>query len=337
MFLLITLSLCGIHGFCQTKKQQVALATYDSALKQRSLKKIIRALVTLGNANKKDKPDSAYLTFILALKLADRFGLKSLRPQIYFALAEFHSESSDLKTAVAFFDSARNAALRNSDYTTVSDVLNMLGTLHLDVWNPKDAKALFEESYAIATKNGLNRQAGVALGNLARFSPDADSAIHQMKNAVALVIKGSYAGSELAEIYINIANRQKNPDSAICWYQMALRSAKEETYPVIAMQACNNMAYSLLEKGLASQATDLLKHTAIPLARADSNFDWLATLYDTWADMEGSRNNFREAWKLEKEAVKARAEAELRKSSRQVRLLIMLLDVKNKDLKISLT
>ena len=335
--ILLFISLLGPDALCGETRLARARNGYASALKQRPMHQIILALVELANAVKKDKPDSAYYKYTLALKLADRFAIKSLRPQIYFELAEFHGESSDLKTAVAYFDSARNAALRNGDYTTVSNVLNMLGTLHLDVWNPKDAKALFEESYAIALKNGLNRQAGVALGNLARFSSDADSSVHQMKNAVELVIKGTYAGSELAEIYINMANRQENPDSAIHWYQTALRSAKEETYPLIAMQACNNMAYSLLEKGQAGLATDLLKHTAIPLAKADSNFDWLATLYDTWADMEGSRNRFKEAWQLEKESVKARTEAELRKSSRQVQLLIMLLDVKNKDLKISLT
>lgn len=314
----------------------LAREKYNIALQHRSVSAIVSALIERGAALKTDHPDSAYLDLTLALKLANRFNLKTSVPVIFLTLAGIYASSADLKTAVAFYDSAKISALRIGDTASLVSALNLLGTLHFDLHNINEAKVLFTESYKTAMSCSLTSQAGVALGNLARFSDEPDSAVRKMQQAIVLLQQDKNNEHDRAWIYINIGNRMSNPDSAIRYYETAISAMQGMAdHPVIVMEAINNMAYSLLEKGKPEVADELLKKKAIPIALARKDYDWLATLYDTHADVKESQANFKEAFRLEKSAIKTRMLAESEKASQQVRLLLMLLDVRNKDVKIT--
>ncbi|MEI7501599.1 MAG: ATP-binding protein, partial [Bacteroidota bacterium] len=295
----------------------------------------ISALILTGDAYKKNNIDSAYKNYAYALKLADRFRLVKFRPKLFFELAMLQCQGYNFEMAVELFDSSKNAALRLGDFATVSNVLNMLGTLQFDLWSAREAKVLFDSSYAMAIKNHLYLQAGVALGNLARFIEDQDSAVVTMKKAVLLITEEGGIKNEAGYIYINIGNRMSNPDSAIIYFEKALQIGNDVPVPEITMVAYNNMAYCYLDKNNPAKASEILQKSAIPIAISDSNYDWLSTLYDTWSDVMAQKHDFHEAWRLQKEARKALVKAEKRKSANQVRLLIMLLEVKNKDLLLS--
>ena len=211
----------------------------------------------------------------------------------------------------------------------------MLGTLQLDLWSAREAKVLFDSAYTLAMKHNLYLQAGVALGNLAGFIAGQDSAVLTMKRAVSLMTSDGRVKPETGYIYINIGNGMSNPDSAIFYYDKALAAGSGAPVPEISMAAYNNLAYSYLDKNNPVKASEILQKSAIPMAISDSNYDWLSTLYDTWADVMVQKLDEHEALRLEKESKKALVEAEKRKSSNQVRLLIMLLEVKNKDLLLS--
>jgi len=325
-FIIISTNLTG-----QDTTGAYARQKYEQALKERSMHKIIRALYLTGNAYKKQNLDSAYITYDFALNLSKRFRINSFIPQLYFEMAMLQNRGFNYKAAVELFDSSRNTALRMGDVATVSNVLNMLGTLQLDLWNEEEARILFDSAYKIASKSHLFLQAGVALGNMARFYTNPDSAVIKMKQAISIIARSQGVHNESAYIYVNIGNLLSNPDSAIYYFEKAVKIGQHISLPEISYAAYNNMAYSYLDKNDPEKASGILERQAIPLAIGDSNFDWLATLYDTWSDVKAAQNDFSNAWNFEKEAWKAQAEAERRKSSSQVRLLIKLLEVGKKE------
>jgi two-component system, NarL family, sensor kinase len=334
---LITLFLCMANGgaYSQVTTMKTAQNAYNQALQSRSMHQIIRALMLTGDAYKKNNIDSAYKTYAFALKLSDRFGLEKFRPQLFSELAMLHCRGFNFAPAVALFDSSEKAALRLGDFAVVSNVLNMMGTLQLDLWSAREAKILFDSAYAIAMKHDLYLQAGVALANIASFINDQDSNVTTLKKAVSLMTKDGKIKPEAGYIYINIGSGMTNPDSAIFYYEKALSIGNEVSVPEITMGAYNNLAYSYLDKNDPGKASEFLKNKAIPVAVADSNYDWLSTLYDTWSDVAAANHDVHKALRLAKESRKALETAEKRKSSNQVRLLIMLLEVKNKDLLLS--
>jgi signal transduction histidine kinase len=338
------LTICAIllfSGFtnskalCNDRRIASAHNRYDSAVQQRSMHKIISACIALGDAYKGYKMDSAYLNYAIALKLANRFSIETPRSDIFYELAKLQYQVGNYKDAIVLFDSSRKSGMRQGNYSKVSSSMNMLGTLQMDIWNFTEAKKIFEEAYQLALINNLNREAGVALGNLSRFAENIDTAITVMKKAIRMIKAGVGERNEIGYIYINIGNRMSHPDSALKYYEQAVFVGQLGNDNFMLIQAWNNMAYSFLEKNMAGKADQLIGDSAIPTALADSNFEWLATLYDTWSDVKGAQHDYPGAWKMGKKAMKYRSMAEIKKSTDQVRFLIILLDLKNKDLLIS--
>ena len=92
------------------------------------------------------------------------------------------------------------------------------------------------------------------------------------------------------------------------------------------------MAYSYLDKKDVLRAEACLRDKAIPVAVEFKDNDWLASLYDTYADVCVQKGDFKKAWELQRKAMKARDIDNRQKGSEQVRLLAALLELKNKEL-----
>ncbi len=332
---LLIVGLMNLQAAGHNTQLASARKQYDSAIQQRSIYKIIRAYMAIGDGYKKRKIDSAYLNYANALKLSDRFSIQPVRPLIFYELAQLQRRGYNFKEAVALFDSAKNTAFRQGDWAVASNAINMLGTLQLDIWSKEEAKTLFEKAYYMALNHNLPRQAGVALGNLSRLTDNEAEAVKLMKSAIILIKSSSGALDEVGYIYINIGNRMTNPDSAIFYYEKAISIGEKGDYRDMLIDAWNNLAYSLLDKKQFREADVVIGKTAIPIARSESDFEWLAELYDTWSDVKAAQHDYSGAWQAEKEAMQARSEAEIKKSTEQVRLLVLLLDLKNKDLLIT--
>jgi len=127
-----------------------------------------------------------------------------------------------------------------------------------------------------------------------------------------------------------------NPDMALYYYSEAMRLANTIHSSEISMAVCNNEAYSYLDKNDWKNAENCLLSNAIPLARKELNYDWLASLYDTYTDVLTAAKRTDEALKYARLAYKTRGLAEQQSGAKQVRLLTMLLDVKNKELKLAM-
>ena len=118
------------------------------------------------------------------------------------------------------------------------------------------------------------------------------------------------AEEEIANNMINIGTRFMNPDSAICYFHTALEFGQENSLSEVNLGAYNNMAYSYLDLGELEKAEMCLQNFAIPMALQDSNYDWLSTLYDSYADVLMAKGDFRGAFRYERKSMESRIKSD---------------------------
>jgi signal transduction histidine kinase len=172
---------------------------------------------------------------------------------------------------------------------------------------------------------------GIALGSLARVQSDNTKAIKKQKEAIINLKKAKGTEQEIANIYINIGNRSNKSDTAIFYYRLALKLAKNGNLPKIEIGAYNNMAYSYLDLKNIAEAESSIIH-AIRLAIQIKDDDWLSTLYDSYGDILYQKEAYKDAVTWEKKAIGARIKADKKQASQQVRFLATRFEVKNKEL-----
>jgi signal transduction histidine kinase len=149
------------------------------------------------------------------------------------------------------------------------------------------------------------------------------------------IVKGGQGSeAEMATILDNIGYKQKKPDSALYFYKLALKLAIGADLSKNIISAYNNMAYGYLDKNDLKMAESCLRDHAIPLAIKEKDHDWLASLYDSYADVVIAQKDYRRAYELEKNAYLERDLDNKQKAADQVRLLASILDLNNKELMI---
>jgi two-component system, NarL family, sensor kinase len=150
----------------------------------------------------------------------------------------------------------------------------------------------------------------------------------------AIKILEQVRGTEMerTQFLLNLGANQTDPDSALAFYRaaLALSGQGRNNIPVIAIY--NNMAYSWLDKGDIVNATRCILEEAIPLARSAGNYDWLSTLYDSYADILIAQRSFDQAVRWLRQSAEARRLSDQVMSKRQVRMLNAMLDLNRKNL-----
>ncbi|MDP4280999.1 MAG: ATP-binding protein [Bacteroidota bacterium] len=297
-------------------------------------KALIKANIILGTALMTEQTDSGYFYLSEAMKISSQYGINEFMQEIYYNLSKIYTESMDYKMAMIYLDSVLHTGKNMSRFDLISNAYNDLGVLKLNLHDNEDAKRLFDNSLRIATVHSLKKQIGVALGNLARLENDPKIVKTLMRKALNVLQQTTGAESAIAQLKIDIGNRCDDPDSAIFYYKSAINAVDTGSSDEILLIAYNNLAYSYIDKKEVKQAECFLVNRAIPIAEKWKNFDWLATLYDTYSDVLLAENKPHEAAMAEKKSYKCRETAYDLKVTGQLRLLSVLLDVKDKELRI---
>jgi signal transduction histidine kinase len=295
---------------------------------------LAKAFILMGIVYTNKRNDSSYFYYSEAMKIVEKFKLSVLKPYLFYNFSTLYYASHDYKMTTVLLDSAIRFAVKEKDFVILSNTYNSLGSLKFDLHDEEGAKAMFDSSYKIAKKNKLFKQMGVSLGNLASFEPDPIKAIQIQKQAIGLLEKSTGTKIAKALILINIGSQLSNNDSSIKYYKSAIHSVDPSGSNEVKIAALNNMAYRYLSKKDYRNAENCLISEAIPIAEKENNFDWMSTLYDSYADVLKSQGRLDDAFTYEKKANKNRKEADKHQAADQVRLLGVLLDVKNKELKI---
>jgi len=309
---------------CAKSAMAFAIITDDPEIRS-------RALLLLGNRFLKKHPDTSYLIYLQALTIADSFDLTNLKSTCYYNLGSILLKAFDTKQAIIFLDSAITIGLRSNKMKNVINGLNLLGTIHEDLGNLSRAKELFDSSFFLAQSTNNYHSMGVALNNLASFADSPDSIISLHKKALTYLELCPGAIHEMGVTYSNLGCSFTDPDSNIYYCKKAIMIGETYSFPLITISANNNLAYGYLYKEDLKRSEVCLLQNAIPLAKKINNIDWLATLYDSYADILAAKGDYRKAFQFMKESLYAREEASLQLAREQNRLLLSILEMKRKE------
>lgn len=287
----------------------------------------------LGKAYHQSNMDSSLYFLNMALQIADSSNLEDKKLYIFYDLASLYNSANDYQTAMSLMDSSIRLAEKVQDPVGIANGYIFLGTIKYNVQDFENARALYDSALHVAKRNTLYKQMGVAIGNLAKrpFEEDTIKIKSMLKEALSYLEKENVE-EQLAQTYINIGLQSKDPDSAIYFYKMALKYSLNANLPKITFGAYNNMAYSYLEKKDLIRAEACMRDEAIPAALKISDYSWLASLYDTYADICLEKNDYKSAFEFQRKAMKALKTDNRLKGAEQVRRLAALYELKNKQL-----
>ena len=291
---------------------------------------MVISLNAMGNAYNAPRKDSSFYFYSKAARMADSCKLDNMLSRIILNLGMIYIDASNFKSAAVFVDSSIMLAEKYQQSGVLADAFNAMGLIRIENLDSSGSKQSFEKAFEIAKKNNLSRQCGNALANLALFELNIDVSRELLTKALRYYQGGPGMEEEIATTSVNLGSRQINTDSAIIYYQTAINIAGPADLNGVVISACNNLAYAYLDKKEIAEAENCLK-TAIPLAMKLKNSDWLATLYDSYADVLIEKGSLRDAIQYQKKAYKSRTISDNEKSRAQVRLLYMMFDLRAKD------
>lgn len=290
-----------------------------------------KTYIMLGNVYFSSKIDSGFYFYNKAMTQIDSFNLVRERALVLYNLGMLHRKASNYKTSIILLDSALTISRWIPDFVTMSNSLNSLGNIYIDMGDEGNARKMYDSAYAIAKARSLYLQMGTALGNLAKFESMPDASIRMNKNAITILKKTNGADEPIALILINIGNKQTIPDSAIYYFNQVLKMVDVENAPEIVIGTYNNLAYSYLDKGDLVNAEKCINEHALPVALSTQSLDWQSTVYDTYSDILSKKGKLAEALNYEKKSIETMGAANKQSALKQIRLLAAMLDLKNKE------
>jgi two-component system, NarL family, sensor kinase len=306
------------------------------ALQTDSISYIVDAYNSIGIANLQNHKDSSYFYYTLALQIADSMNLIKQKVHIFYNLASLYTAAYNYKMAMPLLDSSIRLAELVKNHEGISNAYILLGTIKYNIHDYENAKLMFDSALKVAQSYSMYKQMGVAISNLARkpFEKDTVRSVAMSKQALFYLSKVKGVEEEMARIFNNLGYINLNPDSALFYYKSALSLALNANLPQVLFGTYNNMAYSYIDKGDLQKAESCLKDKAIPLALELKDYDWLSSLYDTYADVCKKKGDYKQGLECQKKAMSFRDQDYRLKASDQVRLLAALLEFNKKELKI---
>jgi len=276
--------------------------------------------------------DSARYYFHRALTLTDTCGFRKERASIFHNMAQQYFEANDNENAIILLDSSIQSGYLYNRPAAIASSLIALAAVYQATDDLTMAKSIYDSALLIAKRYNLAYETGLALGNLARFQENTAASIKMIKQAIDLLESLKGTEKEIADFLVNLGLLQENPDSSNFYYLEALAMAKRYSFTKTMIAAYNNMAYVYLDRHQLEAATECIYKKAIPLALKIENYDWLSTLYDTYADIQIEKKAYDEAVVWLRKSTEARAVSDRMIAKKQLRLLNAVLDVKNKNL-----
>ncbi len=310
------------------KLARVALRISDTA----NATTRILTMNMMGNAFNQYNVDSCYFYYAQAHQLAAQTGTLSCFPQLFYNLGILYYQAFDFRTAVTLLDSAINSGRRHRKWDVVVDAYNILGHIKKEIGLANEAKAFYELAIKHAKENGLNKQLGVAIAGLATFENDPNCEVMYYRDAIRSLMMSQGNEEVLASLYCNIGFLMTNPDSALNYYYKALQIGKTAKVNEILLSTWNNIAYSYLDKNDFKSALMILGDSALPLAIKDSNTAQMANLYDSYAEAIEYTGQYKSAYHYLRLAFDLKTKADIIKANEQSRLLMTLLETRNREL-----
>lgn len=296
-----------------------------------SVEPLIKAYHAIGKVFYLHQKDSSYYYYSRALTLADSLKSVTEKPSLLYNLAMLNFDAGNFNASLSLLDSCVSCAKRSLNFSVLSDAFNSMGNIYMEIHDSLRAKDSFMKALQIGEEDSLPEQTGNAMDNLALFKNEITQKISMQKQAIWYLQKVPGTAKEIANTLINIGAEQIKPDSAIVYYNRALNESKNKNFLLAELAAYNNLTYSYLDLGNIIKANECVVDKAIPLAKEINNLDWLANIYDTYADVLSAKGDNKKALLTLRLSLKYKEQYSSKKNEEQVRLLAAMLDLKNKE------
>ena len=295
---------------------------------------LIKVYHAMGKAYYSQHKDSSYYYYSKALALAERLNSVTELPSLLYNIASLNLDAGNLKVSLALLDSSASGARRTLNFRVLSSAYNSMGDVYIQIHDTASAIRWFKNALQVGVEHSLSEQTADAMGNLALFGSDKNKAILLQKQAISYLQKKPGTEKEIADVDIYIGIEQSIPDSAIVYYSKAIAAARSGKFPEEELSAYNNLSYSYLDLGNINKATECLVDNAIPLAKKMNHKDWLATAYDSYADILSAKGDHKNAFLALRKSINYRTQANIKNNEKQIRLLAAILDLNNKETEI---
>lgn len=230
---------------------------------------LAKAYLMMGIAFRNYNNDTSIFYNMLAMRLSEKNNLARIRISSLYNYATLCQDASDHKAAVLYYDSIISLARREQSYGMLSNSFIGIGTIKLMSFDSTGARVMFDSAFKVAARFSLRLQKGVALANLARLENDPKRKLLVLRSAINLLKEIPGAEEEAAASYSNLGMLSPDPDTALRYYNEALRLADVVHATVLSIAICNNKAYCYLDKKDFKNAESCLVSYAIPLAKKE--------------------------------------------------------------------
>jgi signal transduction histidine kinase len=277
-------------------------------------------------------PDSTFLLLAKALSKSNQVGYDAEKANIFYMLSLLHADAGNYSMAIANLDSALLAAERNGQSTSKGRIFNSLGNYYNYGNDTANAGRMYKKAWGIGVLLHDTVLMGVSLGNKAQLAKTPTEKYNLLTEAIDLLSQSRKGDEERAQFLVNLGLEMTDPHLALQYYARAYEIAVKGNTVISRLATLNNMVYSLLETGKVDSAAKCITRHAIPFAEQRGMHDWLATLYDTYADVLMQKGDYKEATVNLRKSKEERSQSDAQQSSQKIRLLATILDTRNKEI-----
>ncbi|PKP17073.1 MAG: hypothetical protein CVU06_13575, partial [Bacteroidetes bacterium HGW-Bacteroidetes-22] len=280
-----------------------------------------------GNANNSIYPDSAYIAYRQGLKLSYYCKNSSIRADFFHNIGELLSSAGNRHDAVIYYDSAMQIARQSGDSVILSMTLINYAFFRLENGDTTTAIKEFREVTSFPPVRGNVANIALAISALINCGDVPPEQVIMLYDS-AIQLLNSVPGHEesISQLYINKSTRLPALE-ALPLLRKAIAISPVYCHTNI-LAAWNLMAYAYAELGDYKKATVILADSAIPLGEKIKNYDWLSTIYDSYAEILSMTGQFEQAYQMQRKAMACYVADNVRKNTKQLTLLMSMMDVR---------
>lgn len=317
----------------ELKDQDAALARHYGRLSLKISKEsgdtylLAHSYLDWGNANNSIYPDSAYIAYQQGLKLSYDCKNSIIRADLFHNIGELLSAAGNRYEAVIYYDSAMRLARLSGDSALLCMTTINYAFFRLENGDTAMAIKEFREVTSFPPKGENAANIALAISGLINCGDvPPDQVIMLYDSAIQLLYSVPGHEESISQLLINKSARLP-AEEALPLLRKAVAILPVYNNTTI-LAAWNLIAYAYSDMGDYKSATTILADSAIPLGEKTTNYDWLSTIYDTYAEILALDGQYEKAYQMQRKAMSCYITDNIKKNTRQLALLMSMTDAR---------
>lgn len=257
----------------------------------------VRIAVTHARAEllrRRGMPDSGFSVLLQGMDMALRAGDSLALAGVLLDMCQWKEREGRFTTARSFSERSLALYRRHGSEKDVAAALDAVSRQLLRTGDYPGAQAMILEALHAYERTGDSRRSAEAyhvIGNINADIGDVRKAMNSYRRSVDIFSKTGDTG-RLATVYTNIGllYRRSNPDSALYYYDMALRKTRDPAYRLQQVIAQFNRANIFFDRKQYDEARGIYD-TVMRLCRQYQFIDGIPRVLSGYAAVSGAKND----------------------------------------------